>query len=73
MFRNFGIWELLLVLLIIILIFGATRLPQVGAALGKAIRYFRKGLSGDESAKDDLSKTDQHEKEDVDTKRNIDK
>jgi sec-independent protein translocase protein TatA len=52
-FRNFGIMELLLVLLIILLVFGATRLPQIGESLGKAIRNFRKGLSGNESNKDD--------------------
>jgi sec-independent protein translocase protein TatA len=48
MFRTFGIPELLLVLLIVLLVFGATRLPQVGDALGKAIRNFRKGASGDD-------------------------
>jgi len=51
MFRSFGIPELLLVLLIVLLVFGATRLPQIGDALGKAIRNFRKGASG-ESEKD---------------------
>jgi sec-independent protein translocase protein TatA len=50
-FRNFGIWELLLVLLIVLLVFGATRLPQVGESLGKAIRSFRKGISGDDEKK----------------------
>lgn len=61
MFRNFGIMELLLVLLIVLLVFGATRLPQIGEALGKAIRNFRKGLSGEEDKKKeqiDASKTD---------------
>ena len=51
MFRSFGIWELLLVLLIVLLVFGAARLPQIGESLGKAIRNFRKGLSGDEDEK----------------------
>jgi len=51
MFRSFGIWELLLVLLIALLVFGAARLPQIGESLGKAIRNFRKGLSGDEEEK----------------------
>ncbi len=51
MFRNFGIWELLLVLLIVLLVVGATRLPQIGESLGKAIRNFRKGMSGDEDKK----------------------
>ena len=60
MFRNFGLPELLLVLLIVLLVFGATRLPQIGDALGKAIRNFRKGASGeDEKDKQDgVSKTD---------------
>jgi sec-independent protein translocase protein TatA len=53
--------ELLLVLLIVLLVFVATRLPQIGEALGKAIRNFRKGLSGEEDKKKeqiDASKTD---------------
>jgi sec-independent protein translocase protein TatA len=60
-FRNFGIMELLLVLLIVLLVFGATKLPQIGESLGKAIRNFRKGLSGEEDKKKeqiDASKTD---------------
>ncbi len=51
MFSKFGIWELLLVLLIILLVFGAARLPQIGEALGKAIRSFRKGFSSDDDKK----------------------
>jgi sec-independent protein translocase protein TatA len=56
MFRSFGIWELLLVLLIILLVFGAARLPQIGEALGKAIRSFRKGFAGeDDNKKEQIS------------------
>ena len=56
MFRNFGIWELLLVLLIVLLVFGAARLPQIGESLGKALRNFRKGLSSeDEKKKEQVS------------------
>lgn len=51
MFRSFGIPELLLVLVIVLLVFGAARLPQIGESLGKAIRNFRKGLSGDDEKK----------------------
>ena len=51
MFRNFGMPELLLVLLIALLVFGATRLPQIGEALGKAIRNFRKGYTGEDDNK----------------------
>jgi len=58
MFRSFGIPELLLVLLIVLLVFGAARLPQIGDALGKAIRNFRKGASGEEDKGAGVSKTD---------------
>lgn len=42
---NFGIWELVLVLLIAIVIFGAGKLPQLGDALGKSIRNFKKAYN----------------------------
>ena len=40
--RGFGLPELLLILVIVLLIFGVGRLPQVGEAMGKAVRHFRK-------------------------------
>jgi sec-independent protein translocase protein TatA len=39
-------WEFLIVLVVILIVFGAGKLPQVGGALGKGIREFRKGKSG---------------------------
>ncbi len=36
--------ELILILLVFVLLFGAQKLPEVGAALGKAIREFKKHL-----------------------------
>lgn len=46
MFRSFGPLEFLVILLILLLIFGASRLPQLGRAIGRAIREFREGLAG---------------------------
>ena len=46
MFRQFGPLEIGLVVLIILIVFGVGKLPQVGSALGKGIRAFRKGQSG---------------------------
>jgi sec-independent protein translocase protein TatA len=40
-----GIWEVLLIFLVIAVLFGARRLPEVGAGLGKAIRSFKEGLT----------------------------
>ena len=38
--------ELIIVLAIVILIFGARRLPVIGSSLGKAIRSFHQGVTG---------------------------
>ena len=40
-----GLPELLVILIIALVIFGANRLPQLGEGLGKAIRGFKKGIS----------------------------
>jgi sec-independent protein translocase protein TatA len=48
MFRSFGIWEIVLILVIILIIFGVGKLPQVGSAIGKGIRSFKKAQSGEE-------------------------
>ena len=40
----FGVTELLIILGIVILIFGASKLPQLGAGLGEGIRNFRKSV-----------------------------
>lgn len=46
---NLGLPELLIILLIVILIFGANRLPQLGRGIGSAIRNFKEGIK-DETA-----------------------
>jgi sec-independent protein translocase protein TatA len=43
-FATFGMWELLLILLIVVVIFGAGRLPQLADSLGKSIRIFKRSL-----------------------------
>lgn len=45
MFRSFGPLELLLVLGVVLLLFGATRLPKLAQSMGQAIREFRKSAS----------------------------
>ncbi len=44
---GFGVPELLLILLIIVVIFGASKLPQLGRGFGEGIKNFRKGLKDD--------------------------
>ena len=48
---NLGPWELLIILLIVMMIFGVGKLPEVGSALGKAIREFRQ-MTSDNPAKE---------------------
>ncbi len=50
--------ELLLVLLIILLLFGAKRIPELARSIGKSVREVKKGFSGeDEESKDTKSKS----------------
>lgn len=44
MFSNIGMPEMLVILLIVLLVFGAKRLPEMGAAMGKGIREFKKSI-----------------------------
>ena len=37
-----GIWEIVFIVLVIVLLFGAKKLPEIGQAIGKAIREFKK-------------------------------
>lgn len=42
-----GPWEIVLILAVILIVFGVGKLPQVGGAIGKGLRAFRKGQSGE--------------------------
>lgn len=44
MFGGMGVWEVLLIFLVVLLLFGAKRLPEIGSSLGKGIREFKGSL-----------------------------
>ena len=44
-----GLQELLVILVIALVIFDPSKLPQIGSGLGKAIRDFKKGVTGDDN------------------------
>ena len=52
---NIGLGELVVILLILLLVFGAKRLPEIGRSLGKTVNEFKKGMHDDkdESHKDE--------------------
>ncbi len=51
----FGIsaWELLILLLVVLLVFGPKRLPEMGRSLGKGMREFKESLSGKDEDDDE--------------------
>jgi sec-independent protein translocase protein TatA len=51
MFGSLGFTELLVILAIIILIFGTSRIPELGKGLGEGIKNFKKSIKGDEDEK----------------------
>lgn len=51
-----GAPELIIILLIVVVLFGASRLPQLGRGLGEGIRNFRKGLKSGDSNKPETSR-----------------
>ena len=58
MFSNFGIWQIALILVIVLLLFGVGKLPQVGKGMGQAINEFKsavdiKGKKSDSDSGDD--------------------
>lgn len=44
MFSGIGMWELIFLFMVVLLLFGAKRLPEIGASLGKGIREFKGSL-----------------------------
>lgn len=44
-----GMGELTIVLLIVVLMFGGKKLPQLGASLGESIKNFKKGMKSDDT------------------------
>ncbi len=57
-FGGISIWQLLIVLAIVIMIFGTKRLKGLGGDVGGAIKGFKKAMNEDESAKNDEKNTE---------------
>ncbi|MCK5215886.1 MAG: twin-arginine translocase TatA/TatE family subunit [Candidatus Omnitrophica bacterium] len=54
---NLGLGEIVVLLVIVLLIFGAKKLPEIGRAMGRAIKEFKKGHSEEDNKNSD-DKTD---------------
>ncbi len=61
-----GIPEIIIILLVVMLIFGARRLPEIGTSLGKSIRTFKSAVTGeDENLGEEASKTTSSSRDDA--------
>jgi sec-independent protein translocase protein TatA len=49
LFGPIGAWEIILILAIVVLLFGARRIPELARGLGEGIRGFRTSLKGDDA------------------------
>ena len=46
MLGNLGFGEIMIILLVVLVVFGAKRMPEIGASFGKGIREFKRSISG---------------------------
>jgi sec-independent protein translocase protein TatA len=52
-FGSLGLGEILLILLLVMLIFGASRIPELGKGLGAGIKNFKAAIKGEEEKEED--------------------
>lgn len=61
-----GTWEIILIVLVILLIFGGKKIPELMHGLGKGIKSFKDGLNGkEEEPKESVKKEEVHKDEEV--------
>ena len=56
MLPNVGLGELILILVIVLVLFGAKRLPDVANALGRSIKSFKDGMNGSSDSSEEKKK-----------------
>ena len=58
MFGGISIWELSIILVIVLIIFGAGKLPEIGSGIGKAIKNFKSATTDNEKKDQDSLEED---------------
>ena len=56
LFQNFGLWEILIIALVILLIFGGRKIPELMKGLGKGVKSFKAGMAEAEKDLQDIKK-----------------
>jgi sec-independent protein translocase protein TatA len=57
-----GLPELLVILVIVVIIFGVGKLPEIGSAMGKGIKNFKKSMNGDNDSTSSPAKKEDEKK-----------
>jgi len=64
-FQNIGMPELLIILIILLLVFGASKIPQLARALGKSVNEFKNGMHEDEEVTKETEEKKQEDKKET--------
>ncbi len=64
-FGGISIWQLLIVLVIVLLLFGTKRLKNIGSDLGNAVKGFKGAMSDEKKKNDDSARIEQAEEEKI--------
>lgn len=62
LFFNFGFWEIVVIALVVLLLFGGKKIPELMRGLGKGVKNFKEGMKEVENDVDDIKKDIQGEK-----------
>lgn len=62
---SFSIWHWLIVLVVVLLLFGRGKIPELMGDVAKGIKNFKKGMSDEEAAATDKAKTVDHKADEV--------
>ena len=66
--ENLGFWEILLILVVVMLIFGAKKIPEIARSLGKSAGEFKKGRQEGEKETTDTAKANEEKKQESEKK-----
>jgi sec-independent protein translocase protein TatA len=69
MIGGLGMTELIIILVIVLILFGAKRLPELAGGIGKAIKNFKKGMNEPEEIDVTPKKTTEGDKEKIEAKQ----
>ena len=62
LFQNFGIWEVVIIALVVLLLFGGKKIPELMSGIGKGVKSFKKGMS---EVEDEINKASEEYDKDL--------